>query len=478
MRSNSSRTAPRAVAGFAVVSAAVLVPLVLTACHSDGNGASAKAASLPAARVAATQRGDISQVLTLAGQFQPYQEVDVHPKVSGYMRKINVDIGDVVQQGQTLAILEVPELKAQLQQTVFEVDQAKEEIARAQHEINRAEAQHSALHAEYTRLMQAAQGHPGLIAQQEIDDAQAKDLSSEAQVDAAKSAMAAAQQHMGSAQSDHDRVQALHNYTNVVAPISGVVVWRYADTGALIQGGTNSNSQDLPIVRLAQSSLLRLRVPVPEDDVKYVHQGDQLEVRVDAIGRSFTGKIVRFTREVNFETRTMETEVDVENKDLSIAPGMYANTMLRLSRADNVATIPLEALVLQGNQQVVYTVDDSNRVHIRPVQVGIEGSKLAEIKSGLQPGERVIVGGQEKYQEGEEISPVMAQEPASETQQVTGGMIDMKAEEDSANQSGPDAAEEQHAGKTATQKSGASEPGVNQNGDKEPGAKRAPNGVR
>ena len=90
--------------------------------------------------MAIAQRGDISHVLTLAGQFQPYQVVDVHPKVSGYMKQINVDIGDIVKQGQTLAILEVPELRAQLQQTVFEVDQSKEEITRAQHEISRAEA--------------------------------------------------------------------------------------------------------------------------------------------------------------------------------------------------------------------------------------------------------------------------------------------------------------------------------------------------
>ena len=80
--------------------------------------------------------------------------------------------------------------------------------------------------------------------------------------------MAAAQQHAGAAQADNQRVQALHDYTNVTAPLDGVVVWRYADTGALIQGGTNSNSQDLPIVRLSQSALLRLRVPVPEDDVR------------------------------------------------------------------------------------------------------------------------------------------------------------------------------------------------------------------
>jgi RND family efflux transporter MFP subunit len=216
----------------------------------------------------------------------------------------------------------------------------------------------------------------------------------------------------------------------VVAPIDGVVIWRYADTGALIQGGTNSNDQALPIVRLSQSTLLRLRIPVPEDDVKFVHVGDALQVRVDAINRSFTGKIVRFTRDVNFETRTMETEVDVENKDLSIAPGMYANTALELAHTHDVVTIPVEALVLNANQQeTAYVLDSSNRVHVRTVQVGLEGSKLAEITGGLSPGDQVIIGGQEKYQEDEKVSPLQTPEPASETVHESGGMIDMKADQ-------------------------------------------------
>jgi RND family efflux transporter MFP subunit len=224
-------------------------------------------------------------------------------------------------------------------------------------------------------------------------------------------------------------VQALENYTTVTAPIAGVVIWRYADTGALIQGGTDSNDQALPIVRLSQSSLLRLRVPVPEDDIQYVHEGDSLQVRVDAINRSFTGKIVRFTRDVNFETRTMETEIDVENSDLSIAPGMYANTSLQLAHTQNAVTIPVEALVLNAhNQRRVYVLDGSNRIQIRAVQVGLQGSKLAQITSGLNPGDRVLIGGQEQYQQGEAVNPLLTPEPASETVQESGGMIDMKAE--------------------------------------------------
>jgi RND family efflux transporter MFP subunit len=247
-------------------------------------------------------------------------------------------------------------------------------------------------------------------------------------MDAAKAAAAGAEQQAAVAHTDKDRVQALQNYTNVVAPLDGVIVWRYADTGALIQSGTNSNEQDIPIVRLSQSGLLRLRMPIPENDVQFVHIGDPMQVRVDAIGRSFTGKIVRFTRDVNFETRTMETEIDVENRDLSISPGMYANTEMQLARASGVTTIPVEALVLKGNREAVYSLDASNRIRIRTVEVGLQGSKLAEIKSGLKPGDRVVLGGQENYTEGEQVSPILTQTPSSDVMREPGGVIDMKAE--------------------------------------------------
>jgi RND family efflux transporter MFP subunit len=151
-------------------------------------------------------------------------------------------------------------------------------------------------------------------------------------------------------------------------------------------------------------------------------------VRVDALGRSFTGSIVRFTRELNFETRTMETEVDVPNKDLAIDSGMYANVLMRLNHADNVLTVPVGALILQNGQNEVYAVGDDNHVHIREVQVGLEGSRLAEIRSGLEQGDRVILGGEEKYREDEAVTPAVASTPASETAPQTGGVIDMNAQ--------------------------------------------------
>jgi RND family efflux transporter MFP subunit len=413
-----------------ILGAGIALPglAIVVACHSKGRH-SEQTEEPPAAGVARAQTGSIAHTLSLAGQFQPYQVVDVHPKVTGFMVKINVDIGDRVHRGQTLAVLEVPELNAQLQGTLFAMQQTKDDLLRAQHEIKRAEATHAALHLDYERLLETSKAQPGLIAQQELDDAQSKDLASESQVDAAKAAAAAAEQHTEVAHSDNTRVQALKNYTNVVAPLDGVIVWRYADTGALIQSGTNSNEQDIPIVRLSESGLLRLRMPIPERDVQFVHVGDPMQIRVDAIGRSFTGRIARFTRDVNFETRTMETEVDVDNKNLSIAPGMYANTEMQLGRVDNVTTIPVEALLRKGKQEMAYVLDASNRVQVRKVEVGLRGSKLVEIKSGVQPGERVILGAQEKYIEGELVSPILTQEPASDAMRESGGVIDMKVEE-------------------------------------------------
>ena len=410
-----------------VVIAGFVLPSV-AGCRGHEGAGKAVDTERPSASVARAAMGDIAHTLSLAGQFQPYQVVDIHPKVTGFMVKINVDIGDRVHKGQTLAVLEVPELNAQLRGAGFEIKQAQDEQLRAQHEIRRAEALHAAVHADYQRLVDAAKAQPGLIAQQELDDAQSKDLSAEAQVDSAKATASAAQQHSQVANADNDRVQAMKNYTNVVAPLDGVIVWRYADTGALIQSGTNSNEQDIPIVRLSQSGLLRLRMAIPEDDVRYVHEEEPIEVRVDAIGRSFTGRVVRFTRDVNFETRTMETEIDVPNRDLSISPGMYANAQLQLATATHVLTVPEESLVLKGGQTVAYVLDADNRVHLRPVQVGLRGSKLAEIKGGLAEGDRVIVGGQEKYVEGEQVAPVIMQSPANDIMHEAGGVIDLKSD--------------------------------------------------
>lgn len=406
-----------------IVGAGLLFPALVctSACHSKGSTAAADAAAIPSAAVVRVERGSIVRNLTLAGQFQPYQVVDVHAKVSGYIKHIYVDIGDKVRAGQTLAILEVPELDAQLKGTVSALRRSQDEITRAQHEVERAESEHAAVHADYLRLVRAAAAQPGLIAQQELDDEQARDLSAEAQVDAAKASLAAAQQGSDVANAGRERVQDLNDYTHVTAPLSGVIIWRYADTGALIQAGTRSDVQSLPVVKLSQSDLLRLRLPVPEEDVRYIHEGAQVDVVVDAVNRTLVGKVVRFTRNVSLATRTMETEIDVENQDLSLTPGMYANATIELQRANNVLTIPVQAVMMNGGQASVLVLDSQNRVQIRNVQLGLQGSNLVEVKSGLSEGDRVIVGGQSNYQAGETVQPKLQNMSVSDIRREESG---------------------------------------------------------
>ena len=206
---------------------------------------------------------------------------------------IKVDIGDRVHQGEALATLEVPELQDQLQGAQADVRHSQSEIARAQSEVVSAESTYSALHADYTRLAQASKEKPGLIAEQELDDARAKDQQAAAQIGVAKAALDSMQQQLGVSHATSHRFQTLTDYEQIVAPFNGVVTMRYADTGSLIQAGQDSNTQTLPVVQVSQSDLLRLRMPVPESDVPYIRRVGRCRVKVSATGRIFTGKIVR-----------------------------------------------------------------------------------------------------------------------------------------------------------------------------------------
>src|ERR1700746_2925022 len=233
-------------------------------CGRSGDSSQSVSADAPAtAAVVKVKRTPLSNTLSIAGEFLPYQEVELHAKVTGYIRNISVDIGDRVHKGQVLANLEVPELVAQEQAASAGVRHSQEEIFRAENDVVRAESDHAALHAAATRLKQASEARPGLIAEQELDDATAKDRSSQAQVDAAKSALSASRQQLQVSQADQQHYAAMSDYSRITAPFDGVVTWRYADTGSLIQAGT-SNSNSMPVVKLSQVDVLRLRLPVPE----------------------------------------------------------------------------------------------------------------------------------------------------------------------------------------------------------------------
>ena len=384
------------------VSLLVLCALFLVAGKSKQQPSSTP---IPTALVAPVRRGNLASTLTVAGQFQPYQEVELHAKVSGYIRRINVDIGDHVHSGEVIATLEVPELNAQVSASHAAIRHNQAEIERAQNEVSLAEANYAAVHVAYTRLAQVAKQRPGLVAEQELDDSLAKDLNAQAKVNVAKSALSAAREQLDVSRADSERVTAMQGYSVVTAPFNGVVTMRYADVGSLIQAGTSSSAQSVPVVKIAQNDLLRLRMPVPEKDVPYIQVGSDVQVKIQATGKTFTGKIVRFTRELDAATRTMLVEIDVPNSDQSLSAGMFAETSIVLQQQSNALILPESAIMKEDGQPYVLFVDGNNKVAKTPVTLGIQGADSVVILSGLNDNQSVIVSGQTNYQVGQQVLP-------------------------------------------------------------------------
>jgi len=360
---------------------------------------------MPTVAVQLASRGPIRNTITLSGDFRPYQEVDVHAKVAGYIRKIYVDVGDKVRDGQTLAVLEVPELSAQVEAGNAAMRRSEDAIRRSEQDLQRAESAHTAAHAAYTRLKQASQARPGLIAEQELDDSLAHDQEAEAQVGSARAALSEAKSQLSVADADQQRYAVMEAYSHITAPFDGVVTKRYADTGALIQAGTASESQSMPVVKLAQWSRLRLVVPVPESAVPTLRLGQTIDVVVPSLGRTFKGKVARFADALNTETRTMHTEIDVENTDDTLVEGMYAETMLVLHEKDNALTVPVEGVKRNGSNGTVFVVDPSGVVEQRSITLGVDGGQRVEVLSGLKDGDQVVVGNLNGFQPGQRVRP-------------------------------------------------------------------------
>ena len=243
------------------------------------------------------------------------------------------------------------------------------------------------------------------LEQQEVDDAQGKDLAAASQVDAGKSALEAAQSQLAAARAKLARDQTLYDYSKITAPFSGVVTERYANLGTLVQAGTSSSTQAMPIVRLSQDDLFRLVIPVPESYVRYIRIGDPVSVRVPSLSRTFPGKIARFSVDVRADTRTMHTEVDVQNPGRVLMPGLYAEAEVELDQKENAPAVPLQSLNHEGNKITVFVVNHEGTLEDRAVQVGLQTTTDAEIISGLSEGEQVVVSDRSGLKLGQKVHP-------------------------------------------------------------------------
>ena len=268
---------------FALAATVAAMVMSLNACSGDRTQVTANG---PMITVGVTKvvKKSLGRQITLSSELVPFQEIDVYAKESGYVKKLMVDYGTRVKAGEVMALLEIPELEAQLQEDQAQIKNAANQAARAQHELERDQAQYNALHLQYTRLNGVFQSQPGIVAQQEVDDAQGKDLAASSQVDAGQASLEAAQSQLSVTRAKLSHDQSLFDYSRITAPFPGVVTERYANLGTLVQAGTGSSTQAIPIVEALTGRFIPARHP-GSGGLRPIHQGRRSRGRSRALAQ-------------------------------------------------------------------------------------------------------------------------------------------------------------------------------------------------
>jgi RND family efflux transporter MFP subunit len=398
-----------------IIAAAFILAGVLSGCGRAQKDSADNPANAPHVAVVKAARANLSDNLEIASELLPYQEISVYAKVSGYIKKLYVDWGTHVRQGQLLAVLEIPELQQQVDLDQAAARRSESDLARARDELSQAESSYNVAHLTYSRLAGVQKTRPELVAQEEVDIAQGKDLEASAGVSAAKDSLAAAVEALAVARAALEKDKSMYSYAQITAPFDGVVTEIDAYTGALLPAGTSSNKGDQALCRLSQNDLLRLVIPVPERAVADVHVGDTVAVRVSTTNQTFDGKIVRFSDQIDMDTRTMHTEVNVPNPKFLLVPGMYATVQISLDTVPNALAVPVQAVQSSGeNRGTVLVVNHDHRIEKRDVALGIQTATNVQIVSGLEENELVVLGEQDQYRPGELVSPNFKSPPGSE----------------------------------------------------------------
>lgn len=373
----------------------------LSSCKSSAPPA-AEAPTVPVATVApATLQNNV----VLSAEFEPFQDVDVMAKVAGYIHEIRVDIGSHVKTGDVLAVLEVPEIQDEMQKAKAGVAAAEANVVTAQAGVQRAEAGAKIARLSFERINDVATRNKGLVPRQDVDVAESHDAEAVAQLASAKSALEATQQSKAAADSEFARARAMMQYATIRAPFNGIITKRYANTGSMIQAGTSSQTQTMPVVRLAQYNVLRLTLPVPVTDAAEIRDAQSVDVDVRNPARTIQGKISRYAGSVQMSTRTMDTQVDIPNADGSLLPGMYAEVHLHLAARPDVLSVPTDAVDGLGTSvEQAYVVRDGV-VHVVQVTTGLQTPSRLEILTGLKAGDQVIVGRHTGLSDDEKVQP-------------------------------------------------------------------------
>jgi membrane fusion protein (multidrug efflux system) len=326
----------------------------------------------------------VSRTVELPGEFLPFLSVSLHAKVPSFVDRVLVDRGSLVKQGDLLAEMSAPEMTAQ-------VAEAQSKAQAAEADRLQAEAQLAAAQSTYDRTKQAAET-PGAIAGNEL-------VQAEKQVDAAKALLNSRLQAIRAAESAVRALQDLQGYLKITAPFDGVVTDRMVHPGALVGPGN-----DIALLMIQQVSHLRLVVPLPEEDVSGVVNGASVPFQVPAWPeRTYSGTIARISHALDQKTRTMAIELDVMNRDGSLAPGMYPTVKWPVRRARSSLFVPKTSVVTTTERTFVIR-NRNGQAQWVDVKKGVTEGDLVEVFGNLKPGDMVVRRATDEMREGTPVN--------------------------------------------------------------------------
>jgi RND family efflux transporter MFP subunit len=330
--------------------------------------------------LAAVVSKPVSRTVDLPAEILPYLTVSLHARVTGYVERVLVDRGSVVKQGELLAELSAPELKAQ-------IAEAESKVQAAESEKLQAEAQLAAAESTYDRLRKAAET-PGAVAGNEV-------IQSQKQVEAAQALVRARDQASQAAAAAVRSQKDMEAYLKITAPFDGVVTDRFVHPGALVGPGA-----DPVLLVIQQISHLRLVVPVPEEDVAGTARGASIPFHVPAFpDRAYTGTVARIAHALDPKTRTMPVELDVFNRDGSLAPGMYPSVRWPVRREHPALFVPKTSVVTTTERTFVIR-NRNGRAEWVDVKKGAADGDLIEVGGALAAGDRVVRRGTDELRDG------------------------------------------------------------------------------
>ncbi|MBV9768419.1 MAG: efflux RND transporter periplasmic adaptor subunit [Bryobacterales bacterium] len=363
--------------------------------------------AIPDVSVVHPKLGAVKDEVVLPGNVQAFTDSPIYARSSGYLKQWNVDIGGRVKAGQVLATIEAPELdqqvtqaKAALQQTKAALDQAiaNQQQGKATEEIARVTAQR------WQNLVAK-----GAVSRQENDQYQAQYQAQVANLNALEQAIAAARSNIAAAEANVARLQQMQGYEVVKAPFDGIVTARNIDVGALINAGNGGAAQEL--FHLASTAKLRVYVSVPEADSRAAAPGLNAYLTLSEFpGRRFPGVLVRTSGAIDTGTRTLLTEVDVDNSSGELRPGAYAEVHLMIPEGSRSLILPVGALIFRSEGLQVGVVRNGNKVQLVPVILGKDYGNEVEIVSGLSPSDLVIANPPDSLSSGATVQVVNSSE--------------------------------------------------------------------